>query len=305
MWRQGGSEVAIFADLGQGACLQHMKLSFVEPRPELQPYIESLWTFESPIGFPALDASIAAPNGCCKLTLILDNPIVRIANGRAETGQPHRLYFMGIRDSSTLLRSSCQKTGCIVVEFRPHGAFPIFGTPMADVFNRHWKADVLFGKWARDTQEILGNLRSVNEKVAFLQGQLVGLLQKNGRTSDLVIYCVQELKAADGRLSIQDLARATGYSRRYLSLLFKQHVGLPPKVLAGIFRFQRFYKKLVAGESFDLIKDDLYECYYDQSHFTKEFKKMTGYSPRGLASGIVNDLGRLHSFRQISHFYKT
>lgn len=274
-----------------------MKLSYVEPRSELQPYIEALWIFESPIGFPAMDASIAAPNGCCKLTFVLDNSITAVANGRAATDQPQRLYFTGIRDSATLLRSSSDKTGCIGIEFRPHGAFPVFGIPMGDVSGSHWQADDLLGKWATNTQEILNNLQSVTEKVDFLQDQLVGLLQRNGRVSDLATYCVQTLKAADGRLSIQDLAQATGYSRRYLSMLFKQHVGVPPKVLAGIFRFQRFYKNWAKANSFDLLKDELYEYYYDQSHFTKEFKKMTGYSPRELAGGIVNEFGRRHSLR--------
>ena len=46
---------------------------------------------------------------------------------------------------------------------------------------------------------------------------------------------------AHGRMPIKELERLTGYTRRYLNILFKQHVGLPPKVLAGIFRFQMFY----------------------------------------------------------------
>jgi AraC-like DNA-binding protein len=38
-------------------------------------------------------------------------------------------------------------------------------------------------------------------------------------------------------MSIGELERHTGYSRRYLDRLFQQHVGLSPKVLAEIFRF--------------------------------------------------------------------
>jgi hypothetical protein len=43
-------------------------------------------------------------------------------------------------------------------------------------------------------------------------------------------------------MTIRDLERKTGYTRRYLELLFDQHVGFPPKVIAGIFRFQKFYQ---------------------------------------------------------------
>jgi AraC-like DNA-binding protein len=276
---------------------KNMKLSFVKPRRELQPYIESLWIFESPSGLPATDTSIAAPNGCCKLTFPLDNSLISVADGVTEISSPQRLYFVGNRNSATFLQSSSHKTGCIGIEFFPHGAFPIFGIPMGDLFNALWGADVLFGKWARETQEILNNLQSANEKVVFLQDRLVLLLRKNCCTNELVTYCVQALKSADGRVSIQDLAQTTGYSRRYLSLLFKQHVGLSPKVLAGIFRFQRFYKKWAEGQSFDLLKGDLYEHYYDQAHFSKEFKKMTGHAPREFAREISNEFGRRLSRR--------
>jgi methylphosphotriester-DNA--protein-cysteine methyltransferase len=75
-------------------------------------------------------------------------------------------------------------------------------------------------------------------------------------------------------------------------VLFKERVGLSPKVLAGIFRFQRFYRKWAEGRSFDLLRDDLYDYYYDQAHFTKEFRKMTGHSPRKFSREVPNEFGR-------------
>jgi AraC-like DNA-binding protein len=274
-----------------------MKFSFVKPRHELQPFIESFWIFESPTGLPATDTSVAAPNGCCKLIFPLENSVVAVADGRTLITLPQTLYFMGNRGSATFLQSSSHKTGFIAIEFCPYGAFPFFGIPMGDLCDDLWEADVLASKWARETQKILTNLQSVKEKVVFLQDRLVLLLRKNDGANDLVTYCVRALESADGRISIQDLAQETGYSRRYLSLLFKQHVGLSPKVLAGIFRFQRFYKSWAEGRSFDLLKDDLYEHYYDQAHFSKEFKKMTGHAPREFAHEISNEFGRRISLR--------
>ena len=108
---------------------------------------------------------------------------------------------------------------------------------------------------------------------------------------------MQLLKSSDGRIAIQQLAQQTGYSRRYLDLLFREHVGLSPKVLAGIFRFQKFYRKWATGQSFDLVKEDLYEHYYDQSHFSKEFTKMTGHPPRKFFAEVSNEFGRRLTLR--------
>jgi AraC-like DNA-binding protein len=105
------------------------------------------------------------------------------------------------------------------------------------------------------------------------------------------------MKLAHGRMPIKELERKTGYTRRYLDLLFKQHVGLSPKDLAGIFRFQRFYQKWARGLSYDVLKEELYDYYYDQAHFSKEFKRMTGHSPRDFMIVVSNEFGRRLSLK--------
>src|SRR5262245_5884220 len=52
-----------------------MKISFVRPRAELQPHIESFWVLDSLTGLPATAGSIAAPNGCSKLIIPCENSI--------------------------------------------------------------------------------------------------------------------------------------------------------------------------------------------------------------------------------------
>ena len=75
---------------------QHeMRLSFVKPRPELQPYVETIWVFESSTGLPVADSSVAAPTGGSRLTFPFNNSLVSVANGRSQTSQPERLYFCG------------------------------------------------------------------------------------------------------------------------------------------------------------------------------------------------------------------
>jgi AraC-like DNA-binding protein len=269
-----------------------MKISFVGPRPELRPYIQSFWVLESPIGLAASANSIAAPNGCSKLIIPYENSIVSVANGKTQMSYAQRMYFVGNRDSATLISSSTRKTGFIAIEFRPHGAFPIFGVPMSETSNQLWETDCVFGQWSQDVQVTLNDLERVNKKVAYIQDRLILLLRKNRCDAGLVDYCVGALQCADGRISIQELQQRTGYSRRYLDRLFRQRVGLSPKALAEIFRFQRFYRKWAEGLSFDLFRAELYDHYYDQAHFTKEFRKMTGYSPGKFIREVSNEFGR-------------
>lgn len=113
-----------------------MKLTFVKPRPELQPHIKSLWVFESGAGIPPTDKSLAAPNGSPKLIIVYENSLRSTVEGRVQVSVPG-LYFVGNRDVPTLIDSTPRKTGLIGVEFAPHGAFPFFGVPMPETVNRH------------------------------------------------------------------------------------------------------------------------------------------------------------------------
>jgi AraC-like DNA-binding protein len=268
-----------------------MKLSFVRPRPELRPYVESLWVFESAVGMPAEQHSLAAPNGCPKLIFLYGNSLTSIVNGRVQHSR-EGLYFVGNRDSAARLRSSARRIGFIGIEFYPQGAYPFFGIPMSQTANQLFEAETLFDRWGRRATEKLLNLEPAEQKVACIQDELVELLRIPPDRGGLVEFCVRTLKSADGRLSMKELQRKTGYTRRYLELLFQRHVGFPPKVLAGIFRFQKFYRKWAQGQSYGVLKSELYDDYYDEAHFCKEFKRMTGYSPRQFTLDVPNEFGR-------------
>ena len=275
-----------------------MRLSFVKPRLELQPYIESFWVFESATGIALTDRNLAVPNGCPKLIIPYENSLSGISEDRAGVSREHGLYFVGNRIKATLIHSSARKTGFIGIEFSPHAAFPLFGIPMHEtVEEKIFDSEVLFGRWGRQTRETLCNMEKPEQKVNFIQDELVKLSRRSQRSNGVIEFCVNALKLAHGRIPIKELERKTGYSRRYLDLLFRQQVGLPPKVLAGIFRFQMLYRKWAQGLSYNLLRERLYDYYYDQAHFSKEFRRMTGYSPREFMTGVSNGFGRRLSLK--------
>jgi AraC-like DNA-binding protein len=274
-----------------------MKLTFIPPRTELASHVESLWIFESEFGLPATDQSLAAPNGCAKLIIPYENSLESIANNRAQISREQGLYFVGNMDISTVIRSSGRRTGFIGIEFSPHGAFPIFGIPMRETFNTLAEAESLFGTWGRTICERLCELPTPAQKVDFIQSELVLLLLSKSRNNALVEYCVKSLKDTHGRLPIRDLEQKTGFSRQHLNAQFQSHVGLSPKALGGIFRFQKFYRRWAQGVDFNILRNELYDDYYDQAHFAKEFKRMTGYPPGQFSREVSNEFGRRLSLK--------
>ena len=270
-----------------------MRLTFVQPRPELRPFIESFWIFESASGLPAAETSIAAPNGCAKLIIPYKNTLWsrHPGDGHKETKE-HGLYFVGVQEAPTFLTSTPRETGFMAIEFRPHGAYRFLNLPMAETTNGLYPFEELRNGVGRTMQETLCNLDGVNRKVQFVQDRLAALLREPPRSFAVVDYVVGALKATGGRTAIKALEQHTGYSRRYLELLFREQIGVSPKALARIFRFQRFYDKWARGERYDVLTRELYDYYHDQAHFAKEFKEFTGYPPRRFSGEIPNEFGR-------------
>jgi AraC-like DNA-binding protein len=90
----------------------------------------------------------------------------------------------------------------------------------------------------------------------------------------------QRLLATDGAAPIGDLAQELGWSRRHLAARFRTELGMPPKAVARILRFERAVARLRAGD--DLAELALDCGYYDQAHFNRDFRAFADATPTEL-----------------------
>jgi transcriptional regulator GlxA family with amidase domain len=83
-----------------------------------------------------------------------------------------------------------------------------------------------------------------------------------------------------GRLSVDALAHATGLPRRHLERCFLATVGVSPKRLARLTRFQRALRLLQHPRSNRGGTETAAACgYADQAHFIRDFRLLAGCPP--------------------------
>lgn len=71
--------------------------------------------------------------------------------------------------------------------------------------------------------------------------------------------------------------RESGYSHRRVSSVFREAVGLAPKVFCRVQRFQRAVASITAGRPLAAVANG---CgYADQAHLTREFRDIAGLTP--------------------------
>lgn len=269
-----------------------MILERITPRAELQNFIDTFWVFENDFGVPTDDSRVIAPNGKAKFIYSYMNSLSTIDQGMQTDYKDHDIFFIGIWDKPVILASKARVTGTIGIELTPNGLHRFTRLPAFEVLNKIYSFTDIYGAAGGHLLERLGNTPSLPGKIDELQNFLVSIVQLTNRNNSLIDYSVRLIKQSSGLITIKDLEQKIGYSKRYLDMLFKDHLGISPKTYSGIERFQSFYHRWANTENTDFYNDTLYEIYYDQAHFIKEFKKFTGHSPKQYA-GLKNEFGKI------------
>jgi AraC-like DNA-binding protein len=163
------------------------------------------------------------------------------------------------------------------VEFYQGAAYPFFPFALKDLTNQVIPAQQVLGKAGAELEGRLGEAATAEDRVGLVQGFLLGRLSEASSLDSIVSHAMAIIRARQGLVTVNELTEKLGYSQRYLAMKFDRFVGLGPKTIAEIVRFQNRFVRLTrfgldGGVDFD-------EDYYDQSHFTKEFKRFSGLPP--------------------------
>jgi AraC-like DNA-binding protein len=96
---------------------------------------------------------------------------------------------------------------------------------------------------------------------------------------ELVQHAGQSLETSHGGLRVNALADAAGISGNQLATQFKAHIGITPKRVARIYRFASLILSVDAQHPVEWSDLAHRAGYFDQAHFSREFKDFTGHTP--------------------------
>ena len=82
--------------------------------------------------------------------------------------------------------------------------------------------------------------------------------------------------AGNGEISVKELSEKIFWSARQINQYFNQQLGLSLKAYCNILRFQASLQDIKEGKLFPQLN------FYDQSHFIKATRKLSGVSPKVL-----------------------
>jgi AraC-like DNA-binding protein len=237
---------------------------FLDHRPvePLASYVEKLWYCE---GYQvAHSKERVVPNGRFQLVIDL-----------SENASPP--LVVGIRSEYSVVETAGLQ--CMIgVVFRAGGARSLLAASADEFYNREIPLDLVWGSDAQRLRDRLREAAAPSERFRLLEVTLLERV-KRLKLHPAVQFGLGEFQRAPHIRSVLDVTRDAGLSRRRFAQLFREQVGLTPKLYCRVHRFQDVVRKLTGGVTVDWADVALAGGYCDQAHLTHEFRAFSGISP--------------------------
>ncbi len=265
----------------------------LKPAPPLSRFVELLWYYQQ-APQPHKKERLM-PDGCISLVINLEEDQTRLYDpddvrkvktlGGCTVAGPHTKCFAIDTDEQT----------CVVgISFRAGGAVPFLGLPSDELHNQHVDLEGLWGRLSRELRE---RTLAAGTPEAKLRTVELGLLERAAGMFDgqpVVEYAVEKFLRRPAALRVNEVADRTGFSKRRFIELFKQHVGMTPKLFCRVRRFQQVLRRITSGKPVNWSDLALDGGYFDQAHFIHDFRAFSGVNPsKYLAS--YKDFPRHHN----------
>jgi AraC-like DNA-binding protein len=255
------------------------------PGLPLSHFVEYLWCLRDA---PAHTTERIVPSGTLELVVNLcEDELPIYASGGA------RVRYSGAVVSGAYQRSFAIDTrahaSIVGVHFRPGGAGAVLGVPPGELADRHVDLDGLWGRPAIALREQLCAATTAGDRFAVLESYLRSRLRDKLEGHGAVPVALEQL--ARPEVSVRDVAASVNLSWRRLIEVFTAQVGMTPKRLSRVLRFQRACQVARQSSSPDWGRVAQVCGYFDQSHLIHDIRELSGFSPMQLlgASKEVKD----------------
>lgn len=205
-------------------------------------------------------------------------PLIIYFEGRAGD---HDAFTAGLHDTAAIVTSS-GRAGGVQANLTTLGARLFFDRPLADFANCTVSLHDVFGASIARLQDELHDARTWEARFALLDREIASRIHQAAGVPREIAWAWQELSRTAGRTRVLDLSRAIGWSDRHFARQFENHIGVTPKAFARVLRFGRAVRALSREGDASLAGVALDCGYYDQAHFTRDFREFAGVTPTEL-----------------------
>ena len=269
------------------SALGHWQVALRRPHAALRGHVAQLWHGAGQVSY---ERDRILPQARSYLLINLGPPQYMFLPGPPEIRVVFDdIWFSGLYEGP-IECAAPQGSVLLGVAFSASGAASLLPWSQAELANRTGPLQDLLGPAARQLRQRLLETPSVAQRLNLVEDWLLDACISGRNVHPLVHWTLARLADSAGRVRAEALARDAGCSRKHLSNVLSRAVGLPPKSLARVLRFQHVLGRLGTHppDWAELAAD----CgYYDQSHLVRDFQQFSGLAPAAFLRSAQPDPG--------------
>lgn len=245
----------------------------IPPCDALKPFIRCFWgtdnvivpiQSEASIGNSIEDReSIVTPDTCMDIIININY---------SDNHSKHS--FCGINDITFTGKSQpvTAMTSTFAIRFYAW-AVPLFSSDdMSMILNIHCDSEHYFPSLKAKLERMIWNVPELNQRAQIVEQFLLEELNMDAMNHN-VMNAIYSMLSHQGNIKMAQVIEYTTVSERQLERLFKIHVGMPPKKLTSLIRYQNVWHDVLHRRDMDSQDIVLKYGYTDQAHLLKDFKR--------------------------------
>lgn len=252
------------------------------PKEPLRSFVKSIFYYSEYCGNSKYE--IILPDGEPQLVITLDDSIRRVKTNIQDNAsfiELKKSWLKGIFSKPVMFESE-QDSAVLCIQFEPFGLSRLLGIPAIEHLESFVPSDLTFGSSINTLREQLFETNSFNEKIVLVENYLKNKLKTTTLKETFVETILKNQKFTN--MSLSNLKENTGYSKKHIISKFKEQVGLTPKSYQRLLNINEAILLLSKLEHSNYTHI-AHDCgFYDQSHFIKNFKLITGITPKNYLS---------------------
>ena len=193
--------------------------------------------------------------------------------------------------------SLAARAEAVGVYFRAGIAAEFLGVPGVSLQGRVIDLESLWGTEALSLAEKLNALSREGARIGRLESALLkqAARRKGPGTNISILGVAAWITGRRGQVTVERLAEATGISRQHLTRVFRESVGVTPKMYCRLARFQSTLAYTSPGNDIDWAEVAAQMGYTDQSHMIAEFRRFSSLTPE-----MLRRQGLFHPFIELA-----
>ena len=188
-------------------------------------------------------------------------------------------HIIGIRKKSLQI-SQTNKQNIFSVRFKLGGIYPVFKIPVHTFANDFFELNVLLGNGYKELEEKLFNAHPTGKRIEIIEDYLLKKIYSGNNYDYNFVDTCSKILLQNPSHDIKTLTDELNTNYKTIERKFQKVIGLTLMELLKIRRFNNAVYSMYSCK-YNSLTAIAYSCgYFDQSHFIREFKQLTTFSPR-------------------------